>query len=37
MSSRSIIVLAVIVIVGTACYFCGDALWKALVAMHHRG
>jgi len=37
MSSRSIIILAVIVIVGTACYFCSESLWKALVSMNHRG
>jgi hypothetical protein len=37
MSNRSIIIVAVIVIIGTACYFCSDALWEAMVAMHHRG
>ena len=35
MSNKAIIALTVIVIVGTACYFCSDALWKAMVAMHH--
>ena len=37
MSNRSIIIVAVIVIIGTACYLCSDALWEAMVAMHRRG
>jgi hypothetical protein len=37
MSNKAIIVLAVVAIVGVACYFCSEALWNAVVAMHHGG
>jgi hypothetical protein len=30
-------IIAAVVLVGAACWFCSDALWSALVAMHHRG
>ena len=36
MSNRSLVILAVVVIVGTACWFCSQALWHAILAMHHR-
>ena len=34
MSKKSLVVLVVIVLVGTACWFCSEALWNAVVAMH---
>jgi len=37
MSKGTVAILAAIAIVGTACWFCSEALWNALVAMHHRG
>ena len=37
MSKRSMVILLAVVIVGTACWFCSETLWTALVAMHHRG
>jgi hypothetical protein len=37
MSKRSVVVLIVAAVVGTACWFCSEALWDAVVAMHHRG
>jgi hypothetical protein len=35
MSKGMVATLAAVVIVGAACYFCSDALWNAMVAMHH--
>jgi hypothetical protein len=37
MSKRSVVVLIVVALVGTACWFCSEALWDAVVAMHQRG
>jgi len=37
MSKRSMIVLVAVALVGTACWFCSEALWNAFVAMHHGG
>jgi hypothetical protein len=34
MSNRTIVVLVVVALVGTACWFCSEALWNAVVAMH---
>jgi hypothetical protein len=37
MSKGKVAILAAIAIVGTACWFCSEMLWDAIVAMHHRG
>lgn len=37
MSKKAVAIMAAVVIVGTACWFCSEALWHAIVAMHHRG
>jgi hypothetical protein len=37
MSKKAMVIVAAVVIVGTACWFCSEALWNAIVAMHHRG
>jgi hypothetical protein len=37
MSNRTIVVLVVVALVGTACWFCSEGLWNAVVAMHQRG
>ena len=37
MSKGMVAIVAAVVLVGAACWFCSDALWNALVAMHHRG
>jgi hypothetical protein len=36
MSKGMVAILAAVVIVGAACWFCSDTLWNAIVAMHHR-
>jgi hypothetical protein len=37
MSKFAVVVLIVVAVVGTACWFCSDALWNAIVAMHQGG
>jgi hypothetical protein len=37
MSKRTIVVLIVIAVVGTACWLCSEPLLNAIVAMHQRG
>lgn len=37
MSKGMVAIVAAVVLVGAACWFCSEALWNALVAMHHRG
>ena len=37
MSKGMVAIVAAVVLVGAACWFCSDALWNAIVALHHRG
>lgn len=34
--SKWIVALVAVAVLGCACWLCGDVVWNAMVAMHHR-